>query len=371
MNNTAHSEVSMDSSPSSTEDEAFSGVWSCNEWDPLAEVIVGNPLGARLPHPDKSTHLAEFAGYSVDEIPAGAFPEQVIEEAEEDLAAMVKSLEDLDIVVKRPDTWPHDEVVSTPFWSTKGYYNYCPRDIFLVLGDQIIETPNVIRGRLLEAYSYRKILIEYLKAGAKWFSAPKPMLLDTLFEVDHKLPIPREDEPVFDAANVLRFGRDLLYLVSSTGNELGAQWLQTILGDEFKVHVCRINYHGSHIDTSVVALRPGLLLCNPERVTREMLPSIFDKWKIIYSPPMTGADRFDSDYLSRSIGSGWIDMNLFSVRPDLVVVDRDQLPLIKLIEDQGIDVLPLKLRHSRMMGGGFHCTTLDTRRRGGLENYFE
>jgi arginine deiminase len=102
-----------------------------------------------------------------------------------------------------------------------------------------------------------------------------------------------------------------------------------------------------------------------------MLPSIFDKWKIIYSPPMVGADRFDSDYLARSIGSSWIDMNLFSVSPDLVVVDRDQLPLIKLIEEHGIDVLPLKLRHSRMMGGGFHCATLDTKRKGSLENYFE
>lgn len=36
MNNTAHSEVSMATSPSSTEEEALSGVWSCNEWDPLA-----------------------------------------------------------------------------------------------------------------------------------------------------------------------------------------------------------------------------------------------------------------------------------------------------------------------------------------------
>jgi hypothetical protein len=35
-------------------------VWSCNEWDPLEEVIVGNPLKARFPTPDLSTQLAEF-----------------------------------------------------------------------------------------------------------------------------------------------------------------------------------------------------------------------------------------------------------------------------------------------------------------------
>jgi N-dimethylarginine dimethylaminohydrolase len=347
------------------------GVWSCNEWDPLVEVIVGNPINARYPHPDPSTRLAEFPDTPVDQIPTGEFPPWVIEETEEDLTEMVKCLEDMGIVVKRPDTWPHDRTISTPFWSAEGFYNYCPRDIFLVAGDQIIETPNTIRGRFLESYSYRSILMEYLKAGTRWYSAPRPMLLDGLFDVDHEHPVPRNDEPVFDAANVIRMGRDLLYLISATGNEMGAQWLQTMLGPDFRVHVCRLDYYGSHIDTSVVALRPGLLLCNPERVRREMLPSIFDDWKVLYSPPMVGADAFDSGYLSRAIGSSWIDMNLFSLSPELVVVDRDQLPLIRLLEEQGIDVVPLKLRHSRMLGGGFHCTTLDTRREGGMENYFD
>ena len=36
----------------------------------------------------------------------------------------------------------------------------------------------------------------------------------------------------------------------------------------------------------------------------------------------------------------------------------------------GLDVLSLRLRHSRMMGGGFHCVTLDIRRKGTLERYF-
>lgn len=371
MKDTVDTAAPRTDSASRLDEGDLSGVWSCNEWDPLKEVIVGNSLNARFPHLDKSSIAAEFAHLPIDQIPTGAFPSQIVEETEEDLAAMVQSFKDLGIVVKRPDTWPHDQVVSTPFWSTKGFYNYCPRDIFLVAGDHIIETPNTIRGRLLETYSYRTIMVDYLKAGAKWYSAPKPMLLDSLFDVDQDTAAPRNDEPVFDAANVLRFGRDLLYLISSTGNELGAQWLQTVLGDEFRVHTCRIKYQGSHIDTSVVALRPGLLLCNPERVTREMLPAIFDTWKIIYSPPMVGGDRFDSDYLSHSIGSSWIDMNLFSISPELVVVDRDQLPLIRLLEENGLEVATLKLRHSRMFAGGFHCTTLDTRREGRMESYFD
>jgi arginine deiminase len=86
---------------------------------------------------------------------------------------------------------------------------------------------------------------------------------------------------------------------------------------------------------------------------------------------MQSPAEHDADYLSKSIGSDWIDMNLFSISPDLVVVDRDQTDLIKLLEKRGLDVIPLKLRHSRMLGGGFHCATLDIRRAGTLQRYFD
>jgi hypothetical protein len=51
----------------------MSGVWSCNEWDQLEEVIVGNPLQARFPTPDRSTQLAEFPDRSLAEIRAALF----------------------------------------------------------------------------------------------------------------------------------------------------------------------------------------------------------------------------------------------------------------------------------------------------------
>jgi N-dimethylarginine dimethylaminohydrolase len=346
------------------------GVWSCNEWDQLEEVIVGNPLNARFPTADRSTQLAEFHDRSLSEIPRGPFPERIIEETEEDLNEFVRLLEGLGITVKRPETWPHEAKFSTIHWEVEGYYNYCPRDVLLVIADHIIETPNVIRSRAQETFSYRRLLIDYMKSGAKWYSAPKPMLLDSLFESDLNKPTPRDDEPAFDAANVLRLGQDLIYLVSATGNELGGHWLQSILGDKFRVHFFKDVYYGSHIDSTLVALRPDLILCNPGRVNDDTLPKILKQWKVIYSPPMENTDRYDADYLSKSIGSDWIDMNAFSINPNLVVVDRNQPALIKLLEKQGLDVIPLKLRHSKMLGGGPHCVTLDIRRNGKLERYF-
>jgi N-dimethylarginine dimethylaminohydrolase len=349
----------------------MSVVWSCNEWDQLEEVVVGNPLRARFPTADRSTQLAEFSDRPLEEIPQGPFPQRIIEETEEDLNAFVEVLEELGITVKRPETWPHEAKFSTIDWESEGFYNYCPRDIMLVIGDHIIETPNVIRSRALESFSYRKMMVDYLKSGAKWYSAPRPMLLDSLFDVDMDKPTPRNDEPAFDAANVLRLGRDLIYLVSGTGNELGGQWLQTILGDDFRVHFLKDVYYGSHIDSTFVALRPGLILCSPARINDDTLPEILKQWEVIYSPPMESTGRYNADYLARSIGSKWIDMNLFSINPNLVVVDQDQTALIKLLEKQGLDVIPLKLRHSKMLGGGYHCITLDIRRTGTLERYFD
>ncbi len=147
----------------------LSGVWSCNEWDPLEEVILGNPLNARYPTPDRSTQLAEFPDRSLAEIPRGPFPQQIIEETEEDLHEFAKILEGLGVTVKRPDTWRHEAKFSTIHWEAQGYYNYCPRDVLLVIGDHIIETPNVIRSRAQETFGYRTLLMGYMKSGVRTF----------------------------------------------------------------------------------------------------------------------------------------------------------------------------------------------------------
>src|SRR6187402_3072453 len=76
-----------------------SAVWSCNEWDPLEEVIVGNPLNARFPTPDPSTRLAEFPDRALEAVPRGPFPRQIIEETEEDLSVFVAVLSELGVTV--------------------------------------------------------------------------------------------------------------------------------------------------------------------------------------------------------------------------------------------------------------------------------
>jgi glycine amidinotransferase len=42
-----------------------------------------------------------------------------------------------------------------------------------------------------------------------------------------------------------------------------------------------------------------------------------------------------------------------------VIVDAAQTDLIGTLERHKFTVIPMTLRHSRTLGGGFHCVTLD------------
>ena len=60
--------------------------------------------------------------------------------------------------------------------------------------------------------------------------------------------------------------------------------------------------------------------------------------------------------------SKWIGFNIISINPDTVFVDNIQKNFIKTLEDIGFKVIQTPMRHSRTLGGGFHCVTLDLER---------
>ncbi|MGW7531803.1 inosamine-phosphate amidinotransferase 1 [Amycolatopsis sp. NPDC054798] len=346
-----------------------------NSWDEftqLREVIVGDVEHARLPAmTDLSAWLACYPTLTraeLERVSVGRFPAQVIDETKEDLAILVDTLRELGVVVRQPAAPDHSIRFKTPDWSSDGYLSYCPRDITMVLGSTIVETPSPMRARYFELLGMRELFQEYMLRGATWLAAPKPRLGDELFSLDeHGLPLLGEQEPVFDAANTLRIGRDIVYQVSRSGNEMGRQWLESMLrlvGD-FRVHAVRGVYGYTHIDTTITLLRPGLVLLNPDRLSPDTVPAPFRGWDVLWSPPVRDVPTVVQPPLS----APWLGMNLLMVSPDVAIVDSGQPELIAAIERRGITVIPLQLRHSRVLGGGFHCVTLDVVRDGGLEDY--
>lgn len=346
-------------------------VHSWDEFTTLREVIVGDATGARLPPAEVSMWLSCFPDLSREELAGvrcGEFPRRVVEESNEDLDALVQSLRGLGVKTHRMPGVDHSAAIAGPDWTTEGFYAYCPRDLTLVMGPAIIETPSATRSRYFELLGLRPLFQRYLMEGALWLSAPRPRLDDSLFEWDDTgRPLLGETEPVFDAANILRLGRDVFYQVSRSGNEMGLRWLRStlrLLGD-FRIHPLRGVYGNTHIDSTISLLRPGLVLLNPARIKPDAVPEPLRGWDVIWCPPPEPAPTF----LPYALSEPWISMNLLMVNPGLAVVDAGHPELIRALERHGVDVLPHRLRHARVLGGGFHCVTLDVVRDGGLEDY--
>ncbi|PZR02573.1 MAG: hypothetical protein DI536_36940 [Archangium gephyra] len=251
-----------------------------------------------------------------------------------------------------------------------------------MLGDEVIETAPQVRARLFEGDLLKPVFSRYFRAGSQWTSMPRPRMLDASFDTSYvsgrATPAiedvgaaagdPGEFEIMLDGAQCLRFGEDLLVNVSTANHVLGAQWLSRHLEGRFRVRVMH-RFADNHIDSLVLPLRPGLLLLRNPSVA-DQLPAPLQRWDRIYAPtpqasnfPAYGAD----DVI---ISSPYIDMNVLSVDESTVVANSLFPELIDELERNGFTVIPVRHRHRRLFGGGFHCFTLDTVRDGGNEDYF-
>ncbi len=376
---------------------------SHNEWDRLREIIVGRAEGqASLVFSHSSGgFFPETMVQKALELARQAHPQWLIDEITEDLDGLCKVLESFDVKVYRPNIGPVGRFFITPFFSGVCDHVYNARDLHLVVGNTVIESPSQERHRYFESMGLYDIWYKYLKdGGIRWIAGPKPALNGQYMIVYHeggrdqyddgqKYIKLTEDEILFEAANTVRMGRDLLYLVSRSGNYLGAQWLQSVLGYEYRVHTTEKIYKSSHIDSTVLCLRPGLLLFNGERVNEDNCPSIFDKWDKIYFNDILGIPQKTLEFHEKvrkpichqlqemnvasgldSVASKWIGMNILSIDPQTVIVDERQIPLMKVLEKHKITPVPIRFRHSYYMGG-IHCSTLDTVRDSKLESYID
>lgn len=318
---------------------------SKNEWGQLRKVIVGIADNAKIPTDiDISLRCVNFADKADEsEIQKGPYPQQVIDEANEDLETFVDFLKGESVEVLRPDA------------TDCNYYNYCPRDSVFIHGDLTLATPMPIRARKGEWRAFEKHLNN--PRNIRCYHESNLYNTDCIGNKD--ILALTDFEPAFDAANIIRANEDVLYLVSNSGNELGATLLQNALGDRAKVHLLKDVYSYMHIDSTVAFLREGLLLANPSRIkNKEDLPEPFRSWDILWCP-----DPVDiGHYPGWCNASTWINMNLFSVNTKLVALEKHQEPLRKALEAQGIECAMLPMRHQRTLGGGFHCVTLDIER---------
>lgn len=295
---------------------------SRNEWDPLQSIVIGSAQGANWPQDLLRTETT----WTETPIPQGPVPDWIISETQRELDDLANVLDQLGVEVHRPR--PRD------FVAHGGMYNYCPRDRLLVVGDTVVVTQMMMPCRNQEVET-----LDFVLEGA-----------------ERVIHMPQEPGMILDAANVARLGDTLLMLESASGTPQAAEWLQAQF-PELTVETCNF-YAGAHIDSTIIPLRPGLVMLNASRVTPENCPRVFRDWEKIWVQDVVARDFHKYPYASK-----WIGMNMLVIDPNCVIVDALQTELIDVLAQHRFYVIPMTLSHSRTLGGGFHCVTLDLRRR--------
>jgi glycine amidinotransferase len=350
-----------------------SPVSSYTEWDPLEEVIVGIVDGARFP-PWSLALQAVLPAQQHETFRRNAgqpFPPERIAAARAELDELVRILEGEGVKVRRPDPIAHHKPYTALHWTSTGLYAAMPRDVLLVVGEEILECPPAWRSRYFETFAYRSLLKEYSRRGARWSAAPKPELRDEIYNHAWKEPSEGDPlslaitdlEPTFDAADFIRCGRDIIAQRSNVTNQFGIDWLRRHLGPDYRIHVYEFNdSHPMHIDATLAPLAPGKLLINPERVP--VVPEIFKGWDILRAPRPNIPDSHTLYMTSK-----WINMNILMLDEQRVLVERQDEPMIAAMKSWGFQPILCDFRHFNSFGGSFHCATVDVRRRGKLRSY--
>lgn len=354
-------------------------VW--NEWDPLRHVIVGRADGACIPPPEPA-FMARVPSDSDMRGRHGPRTQEAIDRANEELDGFARVLERRGIRVDRPTPIPSEQqAVRTPDFELGPRTMWgcmAPRDCIIVIGRELLEAPMSWRSRHFECLCYRPLIDRYMgeDSGMRHEAAPQPRLTDRSFRpgylnddisreertewVHRREFVTTEAEALFDAADIVRLGKDLVVQHGFTTNLKGIDWLRRHFPD-YRIHA--LNFPGdpfpAHIDCTFLPLRPGLILSNPMRspIQEQIAPLLKDGWTIV---PAAKPAHFTSPPLCYS--SVWLSMNVLVVNPKTVCVEASEVYQADQLSRLGFEVILVPLREVYPFGGGLHCATADVLR---------
>ena len=358
---------------------------SWNDFDPLKHIIVGRANHTCIPDWEPALE-AKIERTSDMWGQWGPRSLETVERANAELDYFVNVLESLGIRVDRPTPIQWNQPANTPDFSTSTLFGCMPpRDVLLTVGNEILSAAMMMRFRYWEYLAYHGLMQQYFDEDPKfrWEQAPRPRLTDAAYKLnyfDDLTPqmqaqrvrdldfVTTEHEPLFDAADILRLGKDLFCQHGLTTNRRAAKWLQRHFPDH-RVHC--INFPDDpnpiHIDATFVPLRPGLIINNPVRPLPAEQAEIFrqNDWEII-DAAWPAHDRPPPLCYS----SVWLSMNVLIIDHKTACVEATEVNQMEQLDALGFEVIPIPFRHAYSFGGGLHCATADVQREGNCEDYF-
>jgi len=375
-----------------------------NEWDPLKRLILGRPEGSHVaaPEPAAYSHQPD-GGYPLSTY--GPYPQEMVDEANEQMDNFVKILEKRGIAVDRVEVHPaylEGRGNGTPDWAMPNVRGTnCPRDLFMTVGNEIIEGAGAQRQRWYEHLNLRPIFQRYFREDPDflWTSAPKPRMTDASYEKNYwynyynvwtneekqrRLEQNRfqltDEEPMWDAACCMRMGKDIFWYHSCVTNNAGIDWLKRYFGAKgIRVHEMQFGttqdtYYAFHADVIICPVRPGLMMHNPTRPfltpkAVELLKK--NDWEIVETaPPTYHYDEVLDSFGTPRKGPNPIFMNTLSLGPNTICVEAHEERYMEQLSKLGLEVIPVPYDKVVPFGGSLHCTTVDVYREGDLEDYF-
>ena len=247
---------------------------------------------------------------------------EVMNNTEEDLSNLVKTLESLDVVCYRPN-----------IESTTQRPPISPRDYFIVLGEKLF-VGKVIAG-------YKDILKSIDREKITWCLGND-----------------------ISSGNMVRCGNHVHWDISQhVEHRMEKQILQWLSENKYKVSITR---HGWHMDGVYSILKPGVIVASRDLPELE---TIYPRWDICYptaeqvQEPIQhnwGGDYKESNY----------DINILSVNEENCIITKENKVLFNFLEKNKINPIVSEFRDKQFWDNGIHCVTQDLYREGEMEDYF-
>jgi len=327
---------------------------SFTEFAPIKGVILGY-MGDTAQIPEDDPLLIDFYG----DYKGKKYPAKLIKRCQEAQNFIAKKLINMGIEVIRPAEIDHSKHYELEGKLIKGgMHTFSPRDILFYFHDSVYECPTIQSTRVHETESMNWFLDQQRSNGGKWYKSYKMYY--------------GKNKPLFDAANLMKIGFDITFLISGSGNiegyEMFRNFMQKRYGNKIRIHPLVNLYDGFHLDVTFMPmgfnkiLGKNLVLVNGTHCNPTNLPALFrgKNWVCLEVELQHVIDNgYEPGFNFTSI---WLAQNILMMSPELVMIDENQKPLMEMFKFYGIESLAIPLEMMGSTLGGCHCMTNDYNR---------